>query len=166
VTTVTYRRKVEAFSLVEVVLALGVFVFAGFALTGLLSVGLQSSRDSNEQLQAANIAEFICSTRRAVPTTDLSTLQPNFPLPALTNSVTTPTTVGLTWDGMQTPFITDPTARFGLIYTIIPTLYPVPAGNTSTGVSTVYLCLYWPAHASPTNAANGHFEVTTTFALP
>ncbi len=151
-------------------MALGIFIFAGFSLVGLLGLGLQSSRDSKEQLQAANIAEFICSTRRASPTNDLTTVQPNFPLPALTTSTPTPTTpIGLTWDGLKTTsgLVTDPTARFGLIYTINPTIYPVPAGNTTTmtGVSKVYLCLYWPAQGNAGPNA-GHFEVTTTFALP
>jgi type II secretory pathway pseudopilin PulG len=58
--------------LVEIVVALAIFIFAGFALIGLLGVGMQNNRDSKEQLQAANIAEFICSTRRGTPMTDFS----------------------------------------------------------------------------------------------
>jgi uncharacterized protein (TIGR02598 family) len=168
-TPVNVRKNIRAFSLVEVVTALAIFVFAGFALIGLLSVALQSSRDSKEQLQAANIAEFICSTRRAAPTNDISTSQPGFPLPVLTTAVTTPQTVGLTWDGLMTPggTVTDSTARFALVYTVNPTTYPVPAGNTTTktGYAKVYLCLYWPAQA-PATASAGRFEITTTFALP
>ena len=167
----TYRRKRAAFSLVEVVLALGIFVFAGFALIGVLSVGIQSNRDSKEQLQAANIAEFICSTRRATPMTDftVSTNQPGFPLPVLyssawaptytTNNFTAPTL--LTWAGVTTTSTSN--ARFGLLYNIIaPTNY---ISGVTPGTARVYLCLYWPAQA-PITAASGHFEVTSTFALP
>ena len=158
------RNKRKAFSLVEVVLALGIVVFAGFALIGLLGVGLQTSHDSKEQLQAATIAEFLCSTRRAAPTNDLSPLQPNFPLPALNtaaNNLKTPTF--LTWDGLANTSSSRP-ARFGLLYQITPMVPTVPAGNT-TGTSTVYLCLYWPPSATP-GANSSHFELTTTFALP
>jgi len=161
----TYRRskKSGAFTLVEVVVALGIFIFAGFALIGLLAVGLQSSRDSKEQLQAANIAEFLCSTRRAAPTANLTTPQPNFPLPVLStsiNNLTTPTF--LTWDGAQTTLAAG-NARFALLYNIIaPTAY---TPKVNPGVATVYLCLYWPPQG-PITPNTGHFEVTTTFALP
>ena len=161
-------RKKEAFTLVEVVVALGIFIFAGFALIGLLSVGLQNSRDSKEQLQAANIAEFICSTRRATPMTNFPAStgsQPGFPLPVLfpsQNNLAATTPTYLTWDGTTTTTVAN--ARFGLLYNIMaPTTYVT---KVTPGVSTVYLCIYWPAQASPTNAATGHFEVTTTFALP
>ena len=171
----TCQRRIAAFSLVEVVVALGIFVFAGFALISVLSVGIQSNRDSKEQLQAANIIEFICSTRRAVPTTDISSAgtgaQPNFPLPVLFSSSWTSTTTGfttnnfasptyLTWDGAST---NQANAIFGLLFNITaPTSY---ATKTNPGFSTVYLCVYWPAQA-PLTGASGHVEVTSTFALP
>ena len=161
----TCQRRIAAFSLVEVVVALGIFIFAGFALIGVLSVGIQSNRDSKEQLQAANIIEFLCSTRRAVPTTDISSAgtgsQPNFPLPVLsssTNNFTSPTY--LTWDGAST---NQANAIFGLLFNITPpTTYTT---KTNPGFSTVYLCVYWPAQA-PLTGASGHVEVTSTFALP
>jgi len=161
----TYRGKIKAFSLVEVVIALGIFVFAGFALIGLLSVGVQSNRDSKEQLQAANIIEFLCSTRRVVPTTSISA-QPNFPLPDLSisaNNFTLP--IYLTWDGLETPGNTQAGAIFGLLYNITA---PAPGTYTpkiNPGFSTVYICIYWPAEA-PLTSASGHVELTSTFALP
>src|SRR5271154_5842435 len=95
--------KPNAFSLVEVVFALAIFVFVGFALIGLLGVGIQSSLDSKERNPAATIEEKICSVRRAAPTNDFTATtspQPGFPLPILStaaNNLTAP--VYLTRDG-------------------------------------------------------------------
>ena len=156
------RSKNRAFSLIEVVVALGIVTFAGFSLIGLLSVGLRNTSDSKMQLQAATIMEQMCSVRRAAPTNDLTHIQTNFALPVLGSSLnnlssTTPT--WLAWDGTVTT--TSANARFGFLYNITaPTTY------TSGSTATAYLCLYWPPLVSPTNANLGHFEVTTTFALP
>jgi hypothetical protein len=152
--------------LVEVTLALGVFVFAGFALMGLLGFVMRGSHDSKEQMQAATIMESICATRRATPLANLSAR--NFPLPPLStsspaSSLTTP--IGLTWDGAQTAAgVTDPAARFGMIYSIV-----APPGYTASinpGQANVYICIFWPAEASPTGGATGRFEVSTSFLVP
>lgn len=162
----------EGFSLVEVVVAMGVFVVAGLGLVGLLGIGLKNSNDSNEQIQAASIAEMICSTLRAAPETDLmgsGSVNPNFPIPPLnTTGNATAGTVFLTADGTQVPSATSPGASFALIYKIYTTFYPIPAGITSqptTGVATLYLCFYWPAQATATSN-KGQYELTSTFALP
>jgi type II secretory pathway pseudopilin PulG len=162
----TPPRTKRAFSLVEVVLSLAIVVFALFSMVGLLSVGLQSTQDSRERIQAATIAEQICATRRAAPTNAFplaSGPQPGFPLPPLqtaTNNLTTPAYI--TRDGVLT---NQANADFGFIYNITPKLDAVPAGNTSNGVSQVYMAFFWPALASPTSAATGHYEVNTTFGL-
>jgi type II secretory pathway pseudopilin PulG len=165
----------RGFSLVEVVVALGVLLVAGFGMIGLLTVGSKGNSDSKEQIQAASLAEMICSTLRAVPEKDLTSSNSqspfaNFPIPPLNSSASrTSGTLFLNWDG-STVEATDPSARFGLIYQIYNNLYPVPAGNTASpsptpGVATLYLCLYWPAQASA-SSSEGHYELTSTFALP
>ncbi len=159
---VTKKAK-EAFSLVEVTLALGIFVFAGIALIGLLTVGLQNDQDSKLKLQAATVAEDLCSTRRASPTNDLSSVQLNFPLPPLTTATNNfSATTYLTADGETTDA---PHARFAFLYKITPSFYSVPTGNTTSGLSSVYMCFYWPAQANATNNA-GHYDVTTVIPLP
>ena len=155
-------RKRAAFSLVEVVFSMGVVVFAGFALIGLLGMGIQNTRSARMELQAATLSEALCSTRRAAPTNDFTSPtgpQPNFPLPVLNtsaNNLSAPTPIYLTWDGAKTT--TTANAQFGFLYNIT-------ASGTSPGVATVYLCYYWPALAPPSSAA-GHYEITTTFTLP
>lgn len=49
-------RRLKAFSLVEVVLAIGVVSFAMMAVLGTLPVGLKSSQQSRSQVATANIA--------------------------------------------------------------------------------------------------------------
>jgi type II secretory pathway pseudopilin PulG len=161
----------NAFSLVEVVFSMAIFVFVAFALIGLLAVGIQTSLDSKERNQAATIAEQLCSVRRAAPTNDFTATtspQPGFPLPALNptspagNLATTP--IYLTRDGATNA--TAVGADFAFVYNITPKYDALPAGNTTKGVSTVYMCLYWPPQASATATSTGHYEITTTFALP
>jgi hypothetical protein len=151
--------SIRALTLVEVVLSLAVFIFAGFALISLLGVGLAGNRDSKEMMQAANIAESICATRRATP---MLTTTTGFPLPALypsSSNLTSPTL--LTQDGVTTTVLSN--ARFGLLYNIVSS--PNYVAGVKPGMATVYLSLYWPAQASP-NSAAGHFDLTTSFALP
>ena len=158
-----FNRSAKAFSLAEVVLALAIVVFALFSMVGLLGVGLQNSQDSRERVQAATIAEEICSVRRASPTNDFTSgtsVQPGFPLPALNTSAGL-TTVYVTRDGTLT---SQANADFGLIYSITPKFDAVPQ-NTQNGVSQVYLGFFWPARADPTKAATGKYEVSTTFGL-
>jgi len=166
---VRIKRNQKAFSLVEVVLALGIFVFAGFALIGLLGVGLQNTRDSREQLQAATLAEFLCSTRRAAPTNSFSgsgssNPEPGFPLPALTsssNNISPSAPIYLSWDGIST---NQASASFGLFFRITaPANY---VASVSPGNASVYLCFFWPAQASPSSPNTGRYELTTSFLVP
>jgi type II secretory pathway pseudopilin PulG len=158
------QRGKQAFSLVEVTLALGIFVFAGVALMGLLGFVTQGAHDSKEQMQAATIMESICATRRASPTANLTAR--SFPLPVLSTSASTLSApIGLTWDGTQTAGgVTDPNARFGMIYNIV-----APANYTamiSPGQAIVYICIYWPAGANPTGGSAGRLELSTSFLVP
>lgn len=62
-------KRAVAFSLVEVVLALGVIGFALLAIIGLLPIGLQSGRASIQETRANHLAEQIFNTLRSQPFT-------------------------------------------------------------------------------------------------
>jgi uncharacterized protein (TIGR02598 family) len=66
------RKAKEAFSLVEVVLALGLFAFCIVAITGLLSVGLGSSRSVVNEGCAVNIASSVFGAWEAQESGDVS----------------------------------------------------------------------------------------------
>lgn len=71
---VRYQRPPSnsGFSLVEVVLALGVISFALVAIIGLLPIGLASGRGTIQETRANHLAEEIFSTLRSQPFTNVS----------------------------------------------------------------------------------------------
>lgn len=77
-----------AFSLVEVVVALGIVSFVVISIIGLFTVGLTGVRDSQEQIDAANVASLLMERRLQAPEASI----PGFPLPAINPDVlpTTP----------------------------------------------------------------------------
>lgn len=58
------RWQPHAFSLIEVVLAIGIVSFALFAILGLIPLGLQVGRSSIEDTRATHIAEQVFATLR------------------------------------------------------------------------------------------------------
>jgi len=68
----------KAFTLVEVVLALGIISFALLAVVGLLPVGLKSIKNANENAGAANVLQAIAASVRSATTTDFTLYNFNF----------------------------------------------------------------------------------------
>jgi uncharacterized protein (TIGR02598 family) len=146
---------VIAFTLVEVVVAMGIFIFAFITVLALLNVALSRNRESSEQIQAANVASLLVATRRASPT-NAGTYFSSFALPHLDQSLVTNTTsVGL--DGTTS---TSTGKTYNLLYTV--------GTNSVTGanVANVYLLLWWPLGAPmPTNNPSSCFELSTQVSL-
>src|SRR5205809_1506701 len=66
-------RRLHAFSLVEVTLALGVAAFCLIAVLGLVPVGVQTNRNATSQTTATNILSSVVSDIRAtLPTANTS----------------------------------------------------------------------------------------------
>jgi type II secretory pathway pseudopilin PulG len=63
-------RRAEAFSLIEVVMAIGILTFAMLPLVALLPVGLKSVKNSVEEAAAANIIGSMANALRHATTTD------------------------------------------------------------------------------------------------
>lgn len=66
------KRQRGAFSLVEVVLALGVVGFALLAIIGLLPIALQSDRGSIQETRANHLADAVFAVIRSQPFTAVS----------------------------------------------------------------------------------------------
>ena len=62
-------RRVDAFSLVEVTLAIGVAAFCLLAVFGLVPIGVQTNRNATSQTAATNIAAAVITDMRATPKT-------------------------------------------------------------------------------------------------
>jgi len=144
-----FRR---AFSLIEVMLALGIVAFCLVTLMGLMTVGLQTSRDSTDTVQAADIASMLVSLRRTSPTNSLPT---SFALPPL--NLPANGTLYLAADGAVT---SSAQASYRLTYGVV---------TNSSQFSSLQLMLTWPPPADPIAAAQlvkGRYELFTCIPLP
>jgi len=140
-----------------VVVALGVFSFALVAIVGLFVGGINTNRESSDQIQAANVASLLISTRRAVPTNVIA----NFALPPLNVGYTDAGTYLNNNQGVAVDGTTTGTRAYSLFYQI--------GTNTTTGahLAQVHLMLWWPpASPLPTNNPGNRYELTTQVALP
>ena len=153
----TKRERTEAFSLVEVVLALGICSFVLIALLGIFATGLQSNRESEQQIQAANLASMLISLRTASPTNAIANL-PNFAIP--TAVMTGPYTNAYQSGNSLTNYV----GLDGQLTTATAAAYLIScrAGTntlTGSGLAQVYLMLSWPPQLNPTNANAGCYEI-------
>lgn len=154
------NRGTRAFSLVEVVLAMGICVFVLVIIMGLYSTGLRVNRESENQIQAANLASLIVASRRAAPT---NSSQLAIPAAALTNAF-----ANAYANGAQ---LTNYIGLDGLLTTPANAMYLVScrAGtNAMTGpnIAQVYMKLSWPAQADANTSSSDNYEVTTYIPFP
>jgi Tfp pilus assembly protein PilV len=148
---------VRAFSLVEVVLSLGICAFVLIAMLGLLNTGLKSTKDSEDQIQAANVASLLISTCLAAPTNSAV----NFAIPSsiLTNAYGNAYPGGTNFIGVD-----------GFLTNLANATYQITckAGTnsvTGTGTAQVYLMLTWPPRAMSTNGSVQRYEFSTYIPL-
>ena len=142
----------SAFSLVEVILALGIAVFAIVSLVALLPIGLQSSRTSVEESAALNILSTFVADRRATP---LATASALYRLPALATNMTATTNTFYIADG--THAVVEPAkAR----YRIVCAFAPPAAGTCAPFLG--YFRATWPAQSPSTNSPD-YVELVVTF---
>lgn len=123
------RLPLRGFSLIEVMIALGVVVFALVALCGLLSSGLKVASQAKTELFAAQIASSILAERRAAPLAAM----PASPLPVLTNATPSLQTKLLERSGKVASSSSQ--AYYTLYYEITP---------SDEGVARVFLALVHP----------------------
>jgi type II secretory pathway pseudopilin PulG len=142
---------------VEVVVALAIFSFALVAIVGLFVVGLNTSKESSDQIQGANFASLLISTRRALPTNVIA----NFALPPLNAPYSAAGTFLTNTTGVAADGTTNAAPAYNVFY---------QAGtNSITGphLALVHLVIWWPlAAALPTNNPGGRYELSTQVALP
>jgi uncharacterized protein (TIGR02598 family) len=95
------RGSTKGFSLVEIVLALGVISFALVAIIGLLPIGLASGRASIQETRANLLAQQIFATLRSQPFTavDMKSLGPNTTVDLSTENGPLGTPLYATYDG-------------------------------------------------------------------
>lgn len=145
----------KGFSLVEVVLALGICSFALVGIMALFVSGLKTNRESEEMIQAANLVSVILNTRQAAPFKDIV----NFPVPhtALTN-----TFVQLYGADSSVKYLGADgrlTDRDHALYRI--TCWAGTNYVTGPHLAQVYLMVSWPIGANSSNPSAGRYELTS-----
>ena len=148
-----------AFSLVEVVLALGIFSFCILAIMGLFSVGLDSTKASEEEIKAANLASSLLCRIRSAPNANLTAL--DFPFPPVMGNVSgtvfdygVESPIYIRADGSQATSAMD--AQAGNGYAVAAAAYQDLSGRTTR----FNLTLWWPATAAFVKA-RGSYTVNT-----
>ena len=136
-----------AFSLVELVLALGVAGFCLFAVFGLMPVGMQTNRNATSQTAATNIIGGIVADLRA--TSAAATTSPQF-------AITFGTGKTLYFDvsgQASTSLTTDSRYRLNITWNSAP-----------TGLHYAALKVTWPAAADPAiTTPSGSVEIFAAF---
>ena len=133
-------QKAAAFSLVEIVLALGVAGFCLVAIVGLMPVGVQTNRNANSQTAATNIMAAIVADLRTTPAA--ATTSPQFAITFDTEKTlffgaSGQASTSLGPDSRYRLNITWSSAPIGLHYAVLKVSWPAsvdPATATPSGV--------------------------------
>jgi len=155
------NRSSAAFSLVEVVVALGVVVFCLLTVLGLLAVGITTTHDSTAQTSATNILNAVAADVESTP--NLTASYP--PSSARGGIAETSAIYGITVPAKGTASTPTPRTIYigedSQVTSATSALYQLnvwTTGATATQQETlVRLLISWPAMASYTNA-QGYVE--------
>jgi uncharacterized protein (TIGR02598 family) len=132
------NSKPAGFSLVEIVLALGVVAFCLIAVVGLMPVGVQINRNASSQTAATNIMATIVADLRTTPAA--ATTSPQF-------GITFGTDKTLYFDASgQASTSLSPASRYQL---------NIRWNSAAAGLYYADLKATWPASVDPTTAAPG-----------
>lgn len=137
------RRASSGFSLVEVILALGIAVFCLVPLVALLPVGLKTHQTANEQTKLVSIAAMIVQDLENTPSTSTTTPRFKFTMPSA-SSGTSVQSLYLDASGTQlgTPGANPPRDAFYCV-----TLGITPPSSGQRTASSARIMVSWPAQA-------------------
>lgn len=137
------------FSLVEVVLALGIAAFALIAIVGLLPVGLKLAQESDEESRAINLVSQIATDRRVSESVESSV---TYHLPALNGTAEISNVFGVSEDGryLGSDYAN---SRYRVNYILTP-----PAENRGDPWK-LWVRVSWPAQST---SASGNIETLVT----
>lgn len=141
------HQKTQAFSLIEVVLALGIITFSFLILIALISLGLNSNRLAHEQIIALNLCRQIESDLKATPSTN--SVSPLYAIAVPSVGVTNTTVLYDSYSSSTTSFgsvATNSQYRFTITLTGPPTTSPNDPVNAQIQAT-------WPAQVVPLAAS-------------
>jgi type II secretory pathway pseudopilin PulG len=154
----------SAFSLVEIVIAIGIAAFCLVAMLGLIPTGLKSVKSATEQTAATAVLQQVVTDLRSTPPG--SNISPGLGL-ALTKvgaSASNPgATIGTSGGGITSPFYMSESGTLKTNKTGLDARYGVSLTmtNPSDFLTTVQIFVWWPSTAASNNA-QGSVETVTT----
>ena len=138
--------RIAGFSLVEVVLAIGIVSFALVAVVGLLPAGMKSLKNATEQAAAANVLNSIATAIRSAETTNGTNY--SFRYAGASNNyeykIGQTTNIALDDLDLNGQSTNSASARLKAFILITP-----PAN--STGIGQALISIAWPAQAPNLN---------------
>ena len=143
-------RRPNAFSLIEVTLALGVAAVSLLAIFALLPVGIKTNQVAIEQTASTDVLSAVAADLRATPVTTPRggpATSPRFgiAIPANPVGANTTTTLYFTTEGQFSTTLA-PASRYRATVTFLPN------GNGTRTATFVDLKTTWPAAAAVANA--------------
>ena len=160
----------RAFSLIEVVLALGVAAFSLIAVFALLPVGVQTNRNATAQTATTSILAAVVSDLRSTPKTSGTSSQ--FGIPISTNptsgAATTCQPCFACWQAQTQTFyfdgagqsVTPANGRYRLTVTSVQNPTATTINGVTYGATFTDLKITWPAAIDPcTTTPGGSVEV-------
>ncbi len=142
--------RLSAFSLVEVVISLGIFSFCLIALIGLLNTGLIESQNSAQSTKASHLMTQLIALRLTTNAPAASALPP-------LNQAADSLSSGPIYVAQDGTVAVKETAQFQLNFRIVPPSNE-NQNNVLNNMTCAWVMLSWPAGASLTNAL-GTYEV-------
>ena len=133
----------NAFSLIEVVIALGLFTFCIVGIVGLLPIAANSVKSVSQESNANNIAESIAGLWQVAPATNISIINSNFPTTNLFIGSSNLSTNYFNEFGQET---NSNNASLRMEYEASQLAAP----NTNSYSVNMTFC--WPAHSTNTNS--------------
>lgn len=150
-TTFPNRRSREGFTLIEIVIALGIAGFCLVAMLGLIPTGLKSVKTSLQETTATEALAAIAADLRDTQPGSNATPVYAIPIPSAISSVQS-TNFYLTEAGALTTS-NDFSGQFAVTTTL---------SNSTTFLTTAHIQIYWPPSAQIQNA-QGMVETTVSF---
>jgi type II secretory pathway pseudopilin PulG len=146
------HKAAVAFSLVEVVIALGVIAIAITAILGVLPTALQTGHSAQDETRAAQIAENMISAMASQAPTNFTNVTLPVPSPAPTVDLTNPSGYTFSADNDGNLAAYSPS----LPYTILLAINPNPAGFDPGYASQVTVRVVSPPLPNPSATPTGN----------
>jgi uncharacterized protein (TIGR02598 family) len=135
------KFKHKAFSLIEVVIALGLFTFCIVGIVGLLPIAANSVKSISQESNANNIAESLAGMWQVAPATNISITNTNFPL----------TNFYIGSSNLSTNYFNEFGQQTNSNSAALRIEYEARTNSSFSNAFDVNMTFYWPANA-PTNS--------------